>query len=64
MDDNVADNTIIAGDMTKAVAAMAEGVTVRQAYDIDTNSYKYLGVALFDVAIAINSAFSKLVVSD
>lgn len=64
VDDNVADKTIIAGDMTKAVAAMAEGVTVRQAYDIDTNSYKYLGVALFDVAIAINSAFSKLVVSD
>lgn len=63
VDDNVADNTVLAGDMTKAVGAMGEDINVRQAYDIDTNSYKYLGVALFDTKVGINAAFAKLVVS-
>lgn len=63
VDDNVADDTVLAGDMSKVVGAMAEDITVRQAYDIDTNSYKYLGVALFDVAVGIDDAFAKLVVS-
>ena len=60
VDDNAADNTILAGDMTKAVGAMAETITIRQAYDIDTNSNKYLGVAMFDVAGGLASAFAKL----
>ena len=59
-DDNVADGTVLAGDMTKAVGAMGEDITVRQAYDINTNSHKYLGVAVFDVKIGINSAFAKI----
>ena len=59
-DDNVADGTVLAGDMSKAVGAMGEDITVRQAYDIDTNSHKYLGVAVFDVKIGINSAFAKI----
>lgn len=59
-DDNVADGTVLAGDMTKAVGAMGEDITVRQAYDIDTNSHKFLGVAVFDVKIGINSAFAKI----
>lgn len=60
VDDNVADSTVLAGDMTKIIAAMAENVAVRQAYDINTNSYKYLGVALFDTKVGLNSAFAKL----
>lgn len=60
VDDNVADSTVLAGDLTKAIAAMAESVTVRQAYDIDTNSYKYIGVALFDTKIGLSAAFGKL----
>lgn len=60
VDDNVADSTVLAGDMTKAVGAMAENITVRQQYDINTNSNKYLGVAMFDVVIGIASAFAKL----
>lgn len=59
-DDNVADGTVLAGDMSKAVGAMGEDITVRQAYDIDTNSHKFLGVAVFDVKIGINSAFAKI----
>lgn len=60
VDDNVKDGTVLAGDMTKAVGAMGEDITVRQAYDIDTNSHKYLGVAVFDVKIGIASAFAKI----
>ena len=60
VDDNVTDNTVLAGDMSKVIGAMAEDIVVRQAYDIDTNSHKYLGVALFDVKAGINSAFAKL----
>lgn len=59
-DDNVADNTVLAGDLSKAIGAMSENVTVRKGYDIDSNSNKYLGVAVFDVKIGQNSAFAKL----
>ena len=61
VDDNVADDVVIAGDMTKVIGAMAEDITVRQQYDIDTNSYKYLGVAVFDTKVGI-PAFAKLAV--
>ena len=43
-----------------AIAALGEDITVRQQYDIDTNSYKYLGVALFDVEVGLDEAFAKL----
>lgn len=60
VDDNVKENVVIAGDLRKAVAAIGENVAVREAYDIDTNSYKYLGAAMFDVKIGISSSFAKL----
>ena len=60
VDDNVPDGTIYAGDLPKAIAAMAEDITVRQAYDIDTNSNKYIGVAVFDTQIGIPGAFAKI----
>lgn len=60
LDDNPADDTVLAGDMTKTVAAMGESVSVREQYDIDTNSYKYLGVGLFDCKVGVASAYAKL----
>lgn len=60
VDDNVADGTVLAGDMNKVIGAMGEDINVREGYDINTNSYKYLGVALFAVDIGIDSAFAKL----
>lgn len=60
VDDNVADDKVLAGDLPKAVAAMPEQVTVRNSYDIDTNSYKYLGATMFDVKVGIASAFAKI----
>lgn len=63
VDDSVAGTTILAGDLTKAVAALAEDINIRNQYDINTNSYKYLGVALFDVEVGVSSAFGKIVVA-
>lgn len=60
VDDNVADGTVLAGDMNKVIGAMGEDITVREGYDINTNSYKYLGVAMFDVKIGVTSAFASL----
>lgn len=48
------------GDFSKVCANLAENITVKSAYDIDTNSYKYIGVAVFDCKPAIGSAFVKL----
>lgn len=60
LDDNMADNQVAAGDLSKLIAAMAEDVTVRTDYDINTNSNKYLGVSVFDVKVGLSSAFAKI----
>jgi hypothetical protein len=39
---------------------MAEGQNVKSQYDINTNSYKYLGVTEFDGKPAIAEAFVKI----
>lgn len=49
VDDNVPDNTLLAADLGRVVCAMSEQINVKDAYDINTNSYKYLGVATFAV---------------
>ena len=49
------------GDFKKVVGNLAEQIGVHSDYDIDTNSYKYSGVATFDSAPAIGEAFVKLV---
>lgn len=59
--DSITTNEAILGDMKKYVANLAEAITVKNAFDIDTNSYKYLGVASFDGKPAIEEAFVKLV---
>lgn len=60
VDDNVAEDTVLAGDLKKVIGAMAEDINVRSGDDLDNNSYKYLGVALFDVKVGVTKAFSKL----
>ena len=49
------------GNFKKYVGNLAEDVTVVSDFDIDTNSYKYLGSAIFDGKPAIGEAFVKLV---
>lgn len=49
------------GNFKKYVGNLSEDVTIVSAFDIDTNSYKYLGKAIFDGKTAIGEAFVKLV---
>ena len=61
LSDYVADHEAFLGDFKKVCANLAESINVKNAYDIDTNSYKYSGIAIFDCAPAIGEAIVKLV---
>ena len=61
LDDFVGADEAYLGDFKKIVANLAENINVKSAFDINTNSYKYLGVALFDSKIAVGEAFVKLI---
>ena len=61
LSDYVADHEAFLGDFKKVCANLAESINVKNAYDIDTNSYKYSGIAIFDCTPAIGEAFVKLV---
>lgn len=59
--DSIANGELVVGDFKKYVANMAEGQNVKSAFDINTNSYKYLGVTEFDGKPAIEEAFAKII---
>ena len=61
LSDYVADHEAFLGDFKKVCANLAENIGVKSAYDINTNSYKYSGIAIFDCAPAIGEAIVKLV---
>ena len=60
LSDYVKEHEAFLGDFKKVCAHLAENINVKNAYDIDTNSYKYSGIALFDCTPAIGEAFVKL----
>ena len=60
LSDYVKDHEAFLGDFTKVCANLAENIGVKSAYDIDTNSYKYSGIAIFDCTPAIGEAIVKL----
>lgn len=60
LDSYIAEHEAYLGDFKKIVGNLAEIVNVKTQYDINTNSNKYLGVALFDSQVAIGEAFVKL----
>ena len=64
LSDYVADHEAFLGDFKKVCANLAENIGVKSAYDINTNSYKYSGIAIFDCAPAIGEAIVKLVKAD
>lgn len=61
IESRVTEHEAYLGDLKKYVANLAESVNVKADFDIDTNSNKYLGVAIFDGAPALEEAFVKLV---
>lgn len=60
LSDYVANDEAFLGDFKKVCANLAENIGVKSAYDIDTNSYKYSGIAIFDSTPAIGEAIVKL----
>lgn len=61
LSDYVADHEAYLGDFKKVCANLAEDINVKNGYDINTNSYKYSGIAIFDCTPALGEAFVKLV---
>lgn len=61
LSDYVTDGEAFLGNFKKVCANLAENIGVKSAYDIDTNSYKYSGIAIFDCAPALGEAIVKLV---
>lgn len=61
LDSGVAEHEAYLGDFKKIVANLAEVVNVKTQFDINSNSNKYLGVAIFDSKVALGEAFVKLV---
>lgn len=61
LSDYVAEHEAFLGDFKKVCANLAENIGVKSAYDIDTNSYKYSGIAIFDCTPALGEAIVKLV---
>lgn len=51
---------LIFGNAKKFVGNLAEDINVKDAYDIDTNTYKYAGVAIWDGKVADATAFQVL----
>lgn len=61
LSDYVKDHEAFLGDFKKVCANLAENIGVKNAYDINNNSYKYSGIAIFDCQPAIGEAIVKLV---
>lgn len=61
LSDYVTDHEAFLGDFKKVCANLAENIGLKNAYDINSNSYKYSGIAIFDCIPAIGEAIVKLV---
>ena len=61
IDSRVTAHEFYLGDLKKVVGNLPESVSVKSGYDIDTNSNKYLGVAMFDCKPVLGEAFVKAI---
>lgn len=61
LSDKAPENEILFGNAKKYVGNLAEEINVTKQFDIDSNSNKYLGCAIFDGKPAIEEAFVKMV---
>ena len=63
LSDEVANGVAFLGNFKKYVGNLNRDVEVKKDFDIDTNSYKYLGVGIFDGKPACTDAFIKIATS-
>ena len=64
LDERVKLHEAYLGDLYTVIGNMPEDVTVTSAFDIDTNSYKFLGCAMFDCKPSMSDAIVKLEKAD
>lgn len=60
LSDEVADGVLFLGNFKKYVGNLGRDIEVKNQFDINTNSVKYLGVAIFDGKPACTDAFIKV----
>lgn len=60
LDDNVATHDAYLGDFKRVIGNLSEAINIVSGFDINTNSFKYLGCAMFDSKISLGEAFVKL----
>lgn len=63
LSDEVATGVAFLGNFKKYVGNLNRDIEVKKDFDIDTNSYKYLGVGIFDGKPACEDAFIKIATS-
>lgn len=61
LDERVTFHEAFLADFTQYYGNLPEGVNVVSDFDLNTNSFKYLGSAIFDGKPALESAFVKLI---
>lgn len=64
LDERVKNHEAYLGDLETVGGNMPEDVTVTSTFDVKTNSYLFLGCAMFDCEPAISKAFVKLEKAD
>lgn len=60
LDEDIPLHDAYLGDLNNVVGNLSEVINIVSGFDINTNSYKYLGTAMFDSKIANAEAFVKL----
>ena len=60
LDERVAEHDAFLGDLTMYVGNLGEEVTVDQDKKLSSNSFEFLGSAMFDGKPAVSDAFVKL----
>lgn len=60
LDEDIPLHDAYLGDLKNVVGNLSEVINIVSGFDINTNSYKYLGTAMFDSKIANAEAFVKL----
>ena len=63
LSDEITTGVAFLGNFKKYVGNLNRDVEVKKDFDIDTNSYKYLGVGIFDGKPACENAFVKIATS-
>lgn len=61
LDDSMTLHEAFLGDLTKYIGNLSEEINVTSDFDLKTNSYEYLGAAMFDGKPALGEAFVKLI---